>query len=157
MIRALAFLIALLAVPAAAGEAAFDPKPWLQDLDQVHDALAAKYANLEWAVFEREADFPKLFASKSKHPPNRTGGSPMPAENLLDTEAGSPPFAAAIPMTPVPRLLLRPAEAALALGISARLLWSKTRQGEIPCLRFGKAVRYSPAALQRYIDRACGE
>jgi len=62
MIRALAFLIALLAVPAAAGEPAFDPKPWLQDLDQVHDALGAKYANLEWAVFEREADLPKLFA-----------------------------------------------------------------------------------------------
>jgi hypothetical protein len=62
MIKALAFLVAVLAVPAAAGEPAFDPKPWLQDLDQVHDALAAKYANLEWAVFEREADFPKLFA-----------------------------------------------------------------------------------------------
>ena len=62
MIRAPAFLIALLAVSAAAGEPAFDPKPWLQDLDQIHDALGAKYANLEWAVFEREADLPKLFA-----------------------------------------------------------------------------------------------
>jgi hypothetical protein len=49
-------------MPAPATEAAFDPKPWLDDLDQVHDSLATKYANLEWAVFEREASFPRLFA-----------------------------------------------------------------------------------------------
>ncbi len=40
----------------------FDPKPWIEDLSQVHETLATKYANLEWAVFQREADLPKLFA-----------------------------------------------------------------------------------------------
>lgn len=39
----------------------FNSKPWLDDLDQVHEVLATKYANLEWAVFQREANLPKLF------------------------------------------------------------------------------------------------
>lgn len=40
----------------------FDPKPRIADLDQVRETFATKYANLEWAVFQREADLPKLFA-----------------------------------------------------------------------------------------------
>jgi hypothetical protein len=56
-------------------------------------------------------------------------------------------------LTPIPRLLLRPAEAALALGISARLLWSKTKAGEIPCIKIGKAVRYSPEALAKFVQQ----
>jgi hypothetical protein len=59
---------------------------------------------------------------------------------------------APVELCPVPRLLLTPIEAAAALGISPRLLWSKTKIGEIPCLRIGKAVRYSPTALQAWID-----
>lgn len=51
----------------------------------------------------------------------------------------------------VPVLLLKPAEAAKALAIGCRLLWSKTAAGEIPCVRIGKAVRYSPAALAAWI------
>jgi len=41
----------------------FDTKAWLADLDQVHDEMARRYANLEWAVFTREANLPQLFAS----------------------------------------------------------------------------------------------
>jgi hypothetical protein len=52
------------------------------------------------------------------------------------------------PLEPIARLLMTPTEAAAALRISPRLLWSKTKLGEIPCLRIGKAVRYSTAALQ---------
>src|SRR5580658_148895 len=40
----------------------FDPKPWIADLDQVREVFLTKYANLEWAVFQREADLPQLFA-----------------------------------------------------------------------------------------------
>jgi hypothetical protein len=40
----------------------FDPRPWLEDLEQTKQALAAKYANLEWAVLEREIDLTALFA-----------------------------------------------------------------------------------------------
>jgi excisionase family DNA binding protein len=64
------------------------------------------------------------------------------------------PTAAPITLAPIPRMLLKPREAAAALGISPRLLWSKTKLGEIPCIRLGKAVRYSPAALQEWIHRA---
>ena len=51
----------------------------------------------------------------------------------------------------VPRLALRPKEAARALGIGERLLWSKTTSGEIPHLRIGKAVVYPVAALQEWL------
>src|SRR5580658_1998443 len=40
----------------------FDPKPWIADLGQVREVFLTKYANLEWAVFQREADLPQLFA-----------------------------------------------------------------------------------------------
>jgi hypothetical protein len=40
----------------------FDPKPWLEDLDQSREAFATKYANLEWAVAEREINLSALFA-----------------------------------------------------------------------------------------------
>lgn len=55
---------------------------------------------------------------------------------------------------PIPRLLLTAREAATALGISPRLLWSHTRSGAIPCIRIGTAVRYSPEALAAWIEKA---
>lgn len=57
----LAILAAALA-PSLAQDKPFDPKPYLEDLDQVHEVFSTKYALLEWAVFEREADLPALFA-----------------------------------------------------------------------------------------------
>jgi hypothetical protein len=41
---------------------AFDPQPWLSDLEQTRHVLLTKYANLEWAVDEHEVNFPALFA-----------------------------------------------------------------------------------------------
>ncbi|MBM3995696.1 MAG: helix-turn-helix domain-containing protein [Planctomycetes bacterium] len=74
----------------------------------------------------------------------------------METETSiiDPPAAESIVLAPIVRLLLTPKEAAAALGISPRLLWSKTKIGEIPCIQIGKAVRYSPAALQAWIDNA---
>jgi hypothetical protein len=46
---------------------AYDSRARLEDLDQTRAAFAAKYANLEWAVFEREADLPALFADARSH------------------------------------------------------------------------------------------
>lgn len=40
---------------------AFDPKPWLEDLEQTRGALQIGYANLDWAVQDREANMPALF------------------------------------------------------------------------------------------------
>lgn len=57
----------------------------------------------------------------------------------------------------VPRLALRPKDTATALGISERLLWSKTNSGEIPHIRVGKAILYPVASLQRWLDQQVEE
>jgi hypothetical protein len=41
----------------------FDPRPWLEDLDQVQETLATKYANLEWVVTHRHVDLAALLAT----------------------------------------------------------------------------------------------
>lgn len=51
-------------------------------------------------------------------------------------------------------LALRPREAAKALGISERLLWSLTApRGSIPAVRIGTCVVYPVAGLQAWLDR----
>ncbi len=51
----------------------------------------------------------------------------------------------------VPRLLLSPREAAEALGLSERSLFSLTKSGEVPSLKLGRLVRYSVVELERWI------
>jgi len=46
---------------------------------------------------------------------------------------------------------LRPREAAKALGIGERLLWSKTNAGEIPHLRIGRAIIYPVGMLRDWM------
>jgi len=50
------------------------------------------------------------------------------------------------------RLLLTPAEAAKALGISRASLYPLLMRKEIPSIRVGGVRRVPIAALQRYID-----
>jgi predicted DNA-binding transcriptional regulator AlpA len=50
-------------------------------------------------------------------------------------------------------LALRPKEAALALGISPRLLWSKTNCNEIPHVRIGRAVVYPVELLREWLTQ----
>lgn len=50
-------------------------------------------------------------------------------------------------------LLLTATEAAEALAISPRTLWSLTDSGELPCVRIGRSVRYDPTDLRAWIDR----
>ncbi len=56
------------------------------------------------------------------------------------------------PSKPEP-LLVKASEAARLLGIGTRKLWTMTNTGEIPCVRFGTAVRYSLATLRAVIAR----
>jgi excisionase family DNA binding protein len=49
------------------------------------------------------------------------------------------------------RLLLRPAEVAVALGISRSRCYELLAAGELPCLRIGSAVRVPVADLERWI------
>ena len=56
-----------------------------------------------------------------------------------------------------PRLALRPKEAAVALSIGERLLWSMTNRGEIPHIKLGKCVLYPVAELERWLsEQAAG-
>lgn len=59
----------------------------------------------------------------------------------------------AIPTAGLPRLALRPKEAAKALGIGERLLWTMTNTGEIPSVKLGRAVVYPIADLERWLSQ----
>jgi hypothetical protein len=59
-------------------------------------------------------------------------------------------------------LALRPREAAVALGISPRLLWQLTHHnGHIPCVRVGsgkrRSVLYPTTELRAWLSREAGE
>lgn len=57
----------------------------------------------------------------------------------------------------VAALALRPRQAAEALGIGVRLLWSLTNCGELPHLRLGRAVVYPIDALRAYLAERCSK
>ncbi len=59
---------------------------------------------------------------------------------------------------PASKLLLSAREAAPALSISQRTLWSLTQpRGPIPSIRLGARVLYPVDALQKWIDAQTGE
>lgn len=51
------------------------------------------------------------------------------------------------------KLLVGRLEAARMLSIGERLLWDLTKAGEIPHVRLGRRVLYSPEDLRAYIDQ----
>lgn len=97
----------------------------------------------------------------SAHEPCRTEGPPPgevmagghndKAAERADDSAEAPTATSYVPGEP---LLLTEREAAKALAVSPRTLWGLRNAGEIPCLRFGRAVRYDPADLQAWINRS---
>lgn len=50
------------------------------------------------------------------------------------------------------KLLLNARETAEILNISTRLLWTKTKSGEIPSVRLGTRVLYSIAKLRAWLE-----
>lgn len=56
--------------------------------------------------------------------------------------------------SPAPRLLLTGRDAARALSVCEKTLWTLTQRGEIPCIKIGRAVRYDPRDLDAWIQRA---
>jgi excisionase family DNA binding protein len=48
-------------------------------------------------------------------------------------------------------LALRPKQAAKALGIGERLLWSMTNNGQIPHVRLGRAIVYPVDELKSWL------
>ncbi|MCL2646453.1 MAG: helix-turn-helix domain-containing protein [Phycisphaerales bacterium] len=57
------------------------------------------------------------------------------------------------PDSTIPRLSLRPSDAAKALDISERKLFSLTASGEIPCVKFDNVKLYRVAALEESLRR----
>ncbi len=51
-------------------------------------------------------------------------------------------------------MLVTAREAARILSISERTLFTLTKAGEIPVLKIGRAVRYDPRDLQKWIETA---
>jgi excisionase family DNA binding protein len=54
-------------------------------------------------------------------------------------------------VNPIPRLLLRPSEAADALGVSRSKAYELIAAGVIPSIRIGGSVRVPVDALQKWI------
>ncbi|MBS0581215.1 MAG: hypothetical protein JSR36_18320 [Proteobacteria bacterium] len=78
-----AWTVAVLAAgPVAAGEGAFDPAPWIEDLHQVRAVMTQKYANFEWAVFERRMPLEELF--KATEARLRAADSDADARQIID-------------------------------------------------------------------------
>ena len=56
-----------------------------------------------------------------------------------------------------PKLLLHAREAAAALSVCEKTLWSMTEpRGDLPCVRIGRRVLYSVDDLRRWIDQKRG-
>lgn len=72
------------------------------------------------------------------------------------TQKGAPSGDNSIQPAPIEGLRDSKVSAAV-LGISTRALWTLTKQGRIPCVRIGRAVRYDPADLRRFIDASKSE
>ena len=49
-----------------------------------------------------------------------------------------------------PSFLLTVRDAAIALAISERKLWTLTKSGEMPVVRLGRSVRYRPEDLREF-------
>jgi peptidase S41-like protein len=75
-------LVPMTTAPALGVDTAFDSAPWIQDLHQMQSALSEKYANFEWAVFDRQADLSALFAQAESR--IRDAGSDAEARGAID-------------------------------------------------------------------------
>jgi excisionase family DNA binding protein len=54
---------------------------------------------------------------------------------------------------PAPVLMMA-RDAAAALSVCQKTLWALTRDGKLPVVRIGRAVRYDVADLRRFIEAA---
>ena len=85
----------------------------------------------------------------SLHPPRPTPTATPTTSTPPDAHPATSGTAKGTPA--VPLLGLRPREAAAAIGISERLLWSMTNRGEIPHLHIGRAIIYPVDLLREWM------
>lgn len=55
------------------------------------------------------------------------------------------------PLPDPAKLAWSPAEARIAIGVSARTLWQLTKDGRIPHLKLGRLTKYRPEAVAGYL------
>jgi len=55
------------------------------------------------------------------------------------------------------KLTMTAAEAAKALGVCMRTLWTYTARGEIPAMRIGRKVLYPRAVIEQWLCRTAEE
>jgi len=55
---------------------------------------------------------------------------------------------------PMEPLLMSARDTARALSICEKTLWALTRDGKLPCVRIGRAVRYDVQDVRRFIEAA---
>lgn len=87
-------------------------------------------------------------------PPTSSAHLPTPAPAPTSIPRPPPPTAPSQPSRsadPRARLLLTELEAAKALSISPRTLWTLRNNGDIPHVRLGRAVRYDPDDLATWV------
>jgi excisionase family DNA binding protein len=70
-----------------------------------------------------------------------------------EAHAGAVAALSGPPNDGVPRLLLKPEEAAIALGLSRSTLYELLAAGAIESVHIGKSRRVPVAALERYVER----
>lgn len=58
------------------------------------------------------------------------------------------------PTAPAPPALLTIRQCAAMLQICEKTLWALTRDGKLPAVRIGRAVRYDVADVRRFIESA---
>ena len=85
-----------------------------------------------------------------REPTSPPGGGPCTDPKAPNSVAPSPTSSLEIEDG---KLLLTEREAAKALSVCQRTLWQLRADGEIPCVRIGRAVRYRPADLHAWVAR----
>jgi hypothetical protein len=55
-----------------------------------------------------------------------------------------------MPDTTLPPILITETDAAKVLGISPRKLWQLRSDGQIPCIRMDRTIRYRVGALEEW-------
>ena len=94
--------------------------------------------------------FSSAYACQSPAPATSAGADPPPDRPAKRAR----PARAAGQQSDRPdteRLLVTEREAAHQLSMSPRKLWELRNRGEIPCVRFGRIVRYDPKDLKAWI------
>jgi Peptidase family S41 len=75
-------LMSAIAPPVLCDETRFDTTAWIEDLHQIRSAMTEKYANFEWAVFERDIDLSGLFDKTEAR--LRSASSDQDAKAIID-------------------------------------------------------------------------